>query len=215
MNFDTIKKQMNASVENIPNNEFKIDLRKGKNNPVQIIRKKMIIEIIYSIIAMLLFLLAPRFVHYKMLPLTESTYLIFMSLTTIMIALYLLKLIGFLKKTASFELNTKDAIKDYIYEIKLTLESYKSYIIASSLLIPVPVLALISNLYGWGENSPFAFKKWFTLQINSTELICLIIGYVLFGLFIYVFTKLWIKSLYGKHVIQLESIIADLGEEEE
>ena len=54
---------------------------------------------------------------------------------------YILKLGLFLKKTRNFATNTKETIQTFVFEAKLTLEVYKSFIIAGALLLPVPVFA--------------------------------------------------------------------------
>jgi len=214
MNFDDIKKEMNDSVANIPSKPNTIDLKKGKNNPIYMIRKNMIEEVIVTAIAMIVFLAFPFFSDLKMSPLAKSTYLILMTLTTIMIGLYVVKLICFLRRVSKFEMNTKDAIKDYIYEIKLTLESYKAYVIASSLLVPIPSFAIISSQYGSDDISVLNFEKWMTLQINTKETLILILSYLAFGVFVYLTITLWSRFLYGKHVKNLEAILQNLGEEE-
>ena len=127
MNFDDIKNQMNESVENLSDKKFKIDLTKGKNNPIQMIRKNMRKEIITQLVGISILLIYPFIRQYELVPL--ATYLIFMSLSALMIILNVVKLSLFLKKISNYSVNTKDSIKEYIYEIKLTLESYKAYVI--------------------------------------------------------------------------------------
>jgi len=214
MNFDKIKNQMNESVENLPDKEYKIDLTKGQNNPVQMIRKNMRKEILMQLVGIIILLVYPFIRQYELVPLAKSTYLIFMSLSALMIFLYVAKLALFLKKTSNYSVNTKDAIKDYIYEIKLTLESYKAYVISSTLLMPFPILALLRGNLGTNENALTEFEKWFTLDLNVYETIFLICTYIGLSFLFYWITNLWTNKLYGKHVIELENIVKDLGEEE-
>lgn len=210
MNFDDIKKEMNESIDQLPKDEFKIDLSKGKNNPVDMIRRNMKKEMISSSIAMLFFVFYPPILGLKMTALENSAYILFMVLSTVMIHLYIIKLIRFLKKSSRFELNTKDSIKDYIYEVRLTLESYKSYVIAAMILLPVPIYALLSA--GSPLNGPKSlnFEKWYTLQLNFNEAVMLIVFYLIYSVAMVWVTRFWTNYLYGKHVTELEKIVSDL-----
>jgi len=213
MNFDDIKKEMNESIDQLPKDEFKIDLSKGKNNPVHMIRRNMKKEIIFVIFGIILFLAYPSILDKRgieMSSLARSAYMIFMSLSGLMMALYILKLLSFIRKSSNFQTNTRDSIKDYIYEIRLTLESYKSYVIASSLLIPIPVFALLGVRNGWDASTNFEFERWFNLQLNNTETILLVVSYLVFSVFFYWSALYWTNYLYGKHVTELEKIVSDL-----
>jgi len=212
MNFDDIKNEMNQSVEDLPKQEFTIDLNKGKNNPVHLIRSNMKKEILFVTIGIIVFIAYPFVLKVGMTALASSTYLIFMCLSGLMMALYALKLLSFIRKSSNFQTNTRDSIKDYIYEIRLTLESYKAYVIASSLLIPTPVFALLGTRYGWDASTDFEFDRWFTLQLSSTEIIVLIVTYLIFSVFFYWTTIFWTNYLYGKHVTELEKIVSELDE---
>jgi len=215
MNFDDIKKEMNESVDQLPKKEFKIDLNKGKNNPVHMIRSNMKKEISFVIFGIIFFLIYPVILDMRgieMSTLARSSYLIFMSLNAILMSLYVLKLINFVKKSSNFQTNTRDSIKDYIYEIKLTLESYKSYVVASSLLTPVPVFALLGVRNGWDASTKFEFERWFNLQLSAFEISVLIVSYLIFSVLIYLVTLYWTNFLYGKHVTELEKIVSDLDE---
>mgnify|MGYP000159147125 CR=1 FL=1 len=217
MNFDDIQKQMNESVEQLPKTEFKIDLNKGKNNPVQIIRGNMLKEISFVIFGIVFFLVYPFVLGrlgMEMPALEKSTYMIFMSINALLMSLYVMKLIGFVRKSSNFETNTRDSIKDYVYEIRLTLESYKAYVLASSLLVPTPVFALLSFRNGWYKSSEFNFERWFRLELSTNEIIALIVSYIIFSVVFYWMTSAWTNYLYGKHVTELEKIVTDLEETE-
>ena len=213
MNFEDIKKEMNESVDQLPKDEFKVDLSKGKNNPVHMIRSNMKKEMISSSLAMLFFIFYPPIFGVKMSELENSAYILFIVLSSVMIHLYIIKLIRFLKKSSRFEMNTKDSIKDYIYEVRLTLESYKSYVIASMILLPVPIFALLSSGFPLHGAKSLYFEKWYTLQLNFTEAIMLILFYLIYTVTMVWITNFWTENLYGKHVKALESIIETLKEE--
>lgn len=215
MNFEDIKKELDESVDNLPKREIKIYLNKGKNNPIHMIRKNMIKEILFVIFGVILFLIYPfilKQVGLVMPPLEKSTYMIFMFLNALMMSLYMMKLIMFVRKSSNFVTNTKDSIKEYIYDIRLTLESYQAYVVASSLLIPIPVFALLSFRNGWHATPVANFERWFTLQVSASETFAVVATYLVLSVIFYWSTKAWTKRLYGKHIIELEKIISELEE---
>ena len=207
MNFEEIKKEMDAAVSEESKQPAQIDLTKGKNNPIAAIRKNMKREIIIQLICIVIFMVYPVFVD--MYQLNEAVYYIFMFITSIMTLSYIIKLTYFLKHTSNFAATTKDAIREFIYEAQLTLEVYKSFIIAGSLLLPLPVFALITNRTWDGD---IIFERWFLLEISGTELSLLIVGYLIAAFIFYYGTKYWAKLLYGKYLNELEEISSELSE---
>ncbi|MFT5824125.1 MAG: hypothetical protein ACI8ZM_005391 [Crocinitomix sp.] len=206
MNFEEIKKEMNEEVNQEEAKTPTIDLNRGKNNPVEMIRSNMRKEIVTQLIAIVIFMIYP--LVSDMPPLNESVYYIFMFITSLMTIGYVIKLGLFLNKTRNFATNTKDAIRTFIFEAKLTLEVYKSFIIAGSLLLPIPVFALFTD-NNWTGNV-VDFERWFLLKITTTELVFLIIGYLILAVLIYFITVGWAKLMYGKYLRSLEGLIEDL-----
>ncbi|NOQ75890.1 MAG: hypothetical protein GQ574_28045 [Crocinitomix sp.] len=206
MNFEEIKKEMNEEVDQEATKAPTIDLNRGKNNPVEMIRSNMRKEIVTQLVCIVIFMTYPLVID--MLPLNEAVYYIFMFITSLMTIGYIIKLGLFLNKTRNFATNTKDAIRTFIFEAKLTLEVYKSFIIAGSLLLPLPVFALLSDNKSAGK--VVDFERWFLLDISSAELIFLIIGYLILAVIIYFITVGWAKLMYGKYLRNLEGLIEDL-----
>lgn len=205
MNFDKLKKEldMNSMQKGQP---LRVNFTKGGNNPVQQIRSTMKGEIMVQLICILIFFSFPFFV--EMYPFARSTYFVFMFLTALMTIAYVLKLSFFLKNTANLTLNTKEALMQFIYDTKLTLEVYKSFIISGSLLLPISFLALYDGVVHRSDGA--IFEKWFTLNLSMTELILLILGYLAIAFFFYITTVKWADSLYGKHLKKLENLMEDL-----
>ncbi len=206
MNFEEIKKEMNEEVNQEEAKTPTIDLSRGKSNPVEMIRSNMRKEIVTQLVCIVIFMTYPYIID--MLPLNEAVYYIFMFITSLMTIGYIIKLGLFLNKTRNFATNTKDAIQKFVFEAKLTLEVYKSFIIAGSLLLPVPVFALLSNNNRTGEFVDF--ERWFFLNISTTELVLLIIGYLILAVLIYFITVGWAKLMYGKYLRTLDGLIEDL-----
>jgi ABC-type multidrug transport system permease subunit len=86
--------------------------------------------------------------------------------------------------------------------------------VASSLLIPIPIFALLSFRNGWHESVEYNFERWFTLQLSTNEILAVIFSYLIFSVLFYWITMSWTNYLYGKHVTELEKIVSDLEEEE-
>ncbi len=205
MNFDELKKDMNQSIDADKSAPIELDLGRGKNNPVAVIRKNMKREIITQLVCIVVFMIYPVLI--PMEPLNEAVYYIFIFITSLMTLMYIIKLSYFLSKTNSFTSNTRDAIKNFIFQAKLTLEVYKSFIIAGSLLLPIPVFALIGNKKSGGSVN---FERWFLLDVSATELTFLVVGYLLAAAIFYYITRYWTQLLYGKYLTDLEGLVKDL-----
>lgn len=208
MNFEDIKKEMDEAV----NRDEKVvlsqvDLNRGKSNPVQKIRSNMKKEIWTQLACIVIFMVYPLVV--QMPEFNEAVYYIFMFITSLMTMAYIIKLSFFLKKTSNFAANTKDAIQSFVFDAKLTLEVYKSFIIAGSLLLPFPVFALLAG-NGQSAGEHLNFEKWFLLNITRTELGILIVAYLLIAVLIYFITAGWARFMYGRYLKELETVITDL-----
>ncbi len=208
MNFDEIKKGMDDEVSKETKDLPIIDLKRGKNNPVHAIRSNMKKEIITQLACIVIFMTYPAVI--AMPEFSEAVYYVFMFITSLMTLGYIIKLSFFLKRTSNFAVNTKDAISNFIHEAKLTLEVYKSFIIAGSLLLPVPVFAVLGGFKVNGDQ--FLFEKWFTLNISNNELIFLILAYLVVAIVVYYTTVGWAKLMYGKYLRELEEVNSALSE---
>tara|TARA_B100000809_G_C15126800_1_gene526631 strand:+ start:1915 stop:2550 length:636 start_codon:yes stop_codon:yes gene_type:complete len=209
MNFDDIKKEMDASVNEVPKQSIEIDLTKGECNPVQIIRKNMKGEILTQLVGIVFLLSYSAMI--QMDAFSRSTYLIFMAITSLMTLSYVIKLSFFVKKTSDFTSSTKEALLIFMFEAKLTLEVYKSFMIAGSLLLPVPILALFTRELEPLKNGITIFEKWFRLDLSGGELSILISVYLVSAIGFYYLTTFWAHMKYGKYLKQLQSIIDDFS----
>jgi len=206
MNFEDLKDEMDQEMGLHENPMPEIDLNRGQNNPVQLIRANMKREIIIQLVAIVIFMVYPSI---NPLPeLAESTYYIFMFLISIMTLSYVIKLFFFLNKTSSLARTTRDAVRDFIYETRLTLEVYKSFATAGSILLPVPLFALLSKFKMSGDQ--YLFEKWFLLDIPTSTLVWTILAYLMMALLFYMITARWSTRLYGKYLKSLDQILGDL-----
>ncbi|MFK8045855.1 MAG: hypothetical protein AB8B72_10180 [Crocinitomicaceae bacterium] len=213
MNFDNLKEALDADAKVDSKTELKVDLGKGKNNPVSAIRSNMRSEIITQLIGVIIFLAAP-FTFIKLDDKPEAIYLIFMFITCVMIMVYTVRLSLFLKEVDPMTKSTRGAIQLFMYKSKMTLQVYKSFVLASTLLLPATVFALLTGNANGELYNPDIFEKWLFLNISSTELILLILGYLVLAAIFYYMTIGWTKLMYGKHLLALEKILETLDEEE-
>jgi hypothetical protein len=97
----------------------------------------------------------------------------------------------------------------------LTLEVYKSFIIAGSLLLPVPIFVIFTRELEPLKNGIAIFEKWFRRDLSGGELSILISVYLVSVIGFYYLTTEWAHMMYGKYLKQLQSIINDFSVDEE
>ena len=204
MNFDNLKQKMDAA--NMENNQIPNHLKdiKTSNMPIENVRKRMIAEIITQLACIALFFIIPSFI--KLNPLAKGVYYIIMFVISLITLGYLAKMVWFLKKTSDLTSGSKETVLGYIYDLKLTLEVYKTVIIAGSLLLPFPMIALA---IGHATKHETIFNNLITLNITPTQILIYALGYLAFALIIYFVTVSWSNSLYGTPIKQLEKTLQE------
>lgn len=204
MNFDSLKQKMDA--ENMENNQIPTQIKdiKSSNMPIENVRKRMITEVITQLACIVLFFIIPSFITLN--PLAKGIYYIIMFVISLITLGYLAKMVWFLKKTSDLTTGSKETVLGYIYDLKLTLEVYKTAIIAGSLLLPFPIIALI---LGHATKQETIFNDLISLNITPTQILIYAIGYLAFALIIYFVTVSWSNSLYGTPIKQLEKTLQE------
>lgn len=204
MNFDNLKQKMDAA--NMENNQIPNHLKdiKTSNMPIENVRKRMIAEIITQLACIALFFIIPSFI--KLNPLAKGVYYIIMFVISLITLGYLAKMVWFLKKTSDLTSGSKETVLGYIYDLKLTLEVYKTVIIAGSLLLPFPMIALA---LGHATKHETIFNNLIALNITPTQILIYALGYLAFALIIYFVTVSWSNSLYGTPIKQLEKTLQE------
>lgn len=204
MNFDNLKQKMDAA--NMENNQIPNYIKdiKTSNMTIENVRKRMIAEIITQLACIALFFIIPSFI--KLNPLAKGVYYIIMFVISLITLGYLAKMVWFLKKTSDLTSGSKETVIGYIYDLKLTLEVYKTAIIASSLLLPFPMIALA---LGHATKHETIFNNLITLNITPTQILIYALGYLAFALIIYFVTVSWSNSLYGTPIKQLEKTLQE------
>ena len=208
MNFDKIKEAMDKEAKADKSTELKIDLGKGKQNPVSIIRRNMWIELLTIILASIAFLCVPPL--YNMEAKTESIYIIFMTICVIMLLGNGIKFSFFLKESVPLNTSTVRTIQTFICNAKSTIAVYKTFSISTALLIPVPIFALILGQSSSEYYNPELFQKYLFLDLSNKEIINFVGLYIAFSAMFYLAIIIWIKYFYNKHILQLENLLEQL-----
>jgi hypothetical protein len=204
MDFDNIKKMMDTDDTtsiSIPRDGKEV---KSSQLPINKVRKSMKNEIFMQLVIIVIFFAAPQILHFYELP--RAAYYIFVFITSVMTLGYLLKMIGFLRKTKQLDGSSKNEVVSFIHELELTLEVYKTAIISGSLLLPIPGAALFMGLKSNGADT---FTELFMLQWPTEKLLLYIMGYLVLAILIYFMTVSWSNKLYGKHISDLKKVLKE------
>jgi len=158
MDFDAIKSAMDeeSKKEGV---DSQLVLTKKSRMPLDRIRKKMRGEIITQLLCIVVFF-AAAFV--PMSELTKAVYVNFIFVTCLITLGYLFRMTKFLKVSGRMVGSTKDVLQSILSDLNLTIEVYKTAIIAGSLLLPVSAFAFICGSEGHDD----LFAKFFLMQAN-------------------------------------------------
>lgn len=205
MNFDNIKQLMDS--ENMDDQKIPKNIKELKQSkmPIQRIRQTMKREIVTQLIIIVMFMSVPSIK--EMYPIAKSTYYIMMFITSLITLGYLVKMMWFLKQTSNLSQQSKTVIVNFIFDLRLVLEVYKTAIIAGSLLLPISLTAFVFGMVKDKEN---IFKDLFLFNFSNTILIPCLIGYVISAILIYIITVKWSNKLYGVHLKKLDHILEQL-----
>ena len=194
MDLENLKQVWNEEkIESIP--EISLEKQKEIHTPLEIIRKNMRTKFWVNII------LFPFWA--VLFPLngkdTEQTYLIVILVLTALMVMgyYYLKFYTFYKKLNTQNLSTYHSILDLRYELVLNSELYKSFYIA--FFIPL-ILGLYSILYLGKKDFDLTFFTILSL------LLCVVIYFI---------GKYWMYESYGKHIMKISKIVAEIKDEED
>jgi hypothetical protein len=206
MNFKDIKQKMDD--ENMDENQIPREINDLKTSkmPIQKVIKRLKIEIFIQLVIIVLFFTVPSFIELHQLP--KGIYYILMSITCIITLIYLGKMSWFLNRSSQLSNQSKDVVLSFIYDLKLTLEVYKTAIISGSLLLP---FSMICIYLGRVTMDPKLFENTISLNVSNTTLFFYAIGYILVAILIYITTIKWAKRLYEIQIKNLEEILKEFN----
>ena len=193
MDLENLKQMWDKEkIESVP--EISLEKQKEIHTPLEIIRKNMRAEFWISVVSFSLWAMMLPFMGKN----TEQTYLlvilVFIALT--ITGYYYLKFYVFYKKLNTKNLNTYHNILDLRYELVLNSELYKSFNIV---FVPI-MLGLYSTLY---------------LHNKESNIIFFIILFLTFCVILYFIGKYWMYESYGKHIMKISKIVAEIKDEED
>lgn len=202
MNFEEIKKQMDTENNNRDAITSAIKQSKNTNMPIAKVRRRMKSEIITQLAIIIVFFGAPNMIQMHQFP--KAVYYILMFVTCLITLGYLLKMGWFLKRTSNMAQQSKYVVLSFIHDLKLTLEVYKTAIIAGSLLLP---LAMVALYFGIPSSNQEQFMNIISLNIPLSSLLLYVLIYLIMVSIIYFGTVSWAHQLYGVHIKELEKIL--------
>ncbi|UNY97405.1 hypothetical protein MQE36_09890 [Zhouia spongiae] len=202
MNFEDIKQKMDMQNMDdlvIPN---RIKALKKTQLPIQKIRKNIKSELITQVSIILFLFAIPHFIEIN--PVAKGMYFILVFITSMITTTYLIRMNDFMKQTSKLSLSTKEVLLKTVFELRLTLEVYKTAIISGSLLLPVIAFLLIKGRKSVDES---AFLAIITFDIPFEKIVLYIIGYVLIAVLIFIITGWWSDALYGTYAKDLKNTL--------
>ncbi|KYG73065.1 hypothetical protein [Roseivirga echinicomitans] len=204
MDFENIKRKMNA--ENMDGGQIptKIKQIEASKMPIQKVRQSMRNEIFTQLVFILIFFAAPSFIEMHQSP--KAIYYISMFITSLITLGYLAKMSWFLNRSNGISNNGKETVVAFIYDLKLTLEVYKTAIVSGSLLLP---LSLIALYFGRVKMDEELFSNLILLNLPTTTLLLYVLGYLIVALLLYFITLSWSNQLYGVHIKNLEKTLKE------
>ena len=193
MDLENLKQVWNEEkIESVP--EISLEKQKEIHTPLEIIRMNMRTEFWISIVSFPLWAALLLLTGKDTMQIYLLIMLIFIAL--IIMGYYYLKFYTFYKKLKTKSLNTYHNILDLRYELVLNSELYKSFNIV---FVPI-MLGLYSTLY---------------LHNKESNIIFFIILFLTFCVILYFIGKYWMYESYGKHIMKISKIVAEITGEED
>lgn len=208
--YEELKGQLQQSSDDQPISVPELT-SKASGDLVTSIRNTMKREVIYQALFACCFFLIAFFPIWSR-ELHRSVYLIFIFVIVVMTLGYVVHLSTFLKRTAEFASDTREFLRDFVTDAKITIAAYESFVLAGSFLAPIPLFALFASRPSFGGEQS-TFDKWFYVsKLSGGEVLLLVAVYLaLIGLIIGV-TKWWTTLLYRNRLSKLEDLLRELRE---
>ena len=204
MNFDHIK----AAWDDESANDFvvpqKIEQLKSAQQPVDKIKKNMKHELFAQFFAIVLIGFFPQ-----MFNIAQELYVLYYALYALMVvisAYYLVKFYFFFKEINHSTLSSKENLYELYYEIRLKIETYKSF---SYILMPFAIL--FCTILIFGQEKQNLLNKLGT--ISNTNMILFFVLFSAIVILITVMTNWWVNYFYGKYVKQIKYVLDELKDE--
>lgn len=206
MNFEELKNKINQA----PSEGFKLPEKlselKATAPITEKIKKTMRTEILSQLVFFLIFFGVPSI--QKMNTMSAYMYYMVCFITASITAIYLWKMQRFLSNHPTTTQPSMLVLKAYVKELQLTLQTYTTAVIASSMLLPL----LLWLLY-LGKKFPTsqALVNYIESNFNSLNLTLFLLAYLIIGIGIIYITQWWCRNCYQKHLDKLEATLDKLA----
>ena len=204
MNFDHLKEAWNDESGSDFKVPQKIENLKVAQQPVDRIKKNMKHELFAQFIGIALIGIFPVTfkIAYELLVLYYALY----ALMLIICAYYLVKFYIFFKEMNHSTLSSKENLYELYYEIRLKIETYKSF---SYILMPFSILFCAILIFG--QDTQNFLNKLGT--ITNANMIAFFVLFSAIVILITVMTNWWVNYYYGKYVKQIKNVLDELKDE--
>lgn len=206
MNFDDIKstwnKESNSNIT-VPN---KIEELKRAELPLDKIKRNMRFEIIAQVLAIIALAFLPQIFNFK-----PQLYMPFYAAYIVLVitcAYFFFRFYLFYKRIGNVSLNTKDALYEVNYDIKLNMELYKMF---CYMMFPFVIVHL--SLYSINVRYDKFIHFIQTENFNGTFYLYFILSTLIVFILLHFSGVYWLKSYYSKYAREIENLLKELKEE--
>ena len=176
--------------------EITLEKQKEIHLPLEKIRKNMRMEFwsTIGIIIPLVFVFAFGISDVKL-----KTYVLTLVAVAFLMAMFFFsKFFKLYKEISDLQLNSKDSLKDLLFQFELNKQSYLAYYVSFAPIIVCEMILFSVFLPGWKTLEGTGFLLFFVIT-------------TVLGLFVlYIFGKWWFSFYYGKYIKQIQEIVNDL-----
>lgn len=183
--------------------EISAMLRNKSISIVERIRKSLWIELVISLLAVLVILYVKQIADKYVL---QSYFNIFLA-----IALFFLPIFGWLIRS-TYQINPEiSSVKTNLTRLHLLISRFTRFyfIFTMILFLPVVFYSLIAAVYEKNNHSLLDSLQFYR-QLPAAPLFLIGAYIVIAGLFLYFFTRWYIRTLYGKYLDKLKELLNEL-----
>ncbi len=176
---------------------------KSKSSPLAKIRRNILMEMLLMLTAVIIIAWAIYTHDYQ--PMTRVVVWATCLIGAINMGLYYVQAFKMYNQGRKVDLSEPKSVLKYIFNFKLSLAMYKVY---NYSLMP---FALIMGLaVGRGGTIDHLYSAYLEHGVSNGNLALFFLGFVAFNLLLYLMVNAVMKSLYSKHLDNLEEIMDDI-----
>ncbi|UOE49984.1 hypothetical protein MTO98_02725 [Mucilaginibacter sp. SMC90] len=116
----------------------------------------------------------------------------------------------FYKSIAKYDFNIRESIRKITYELELNTEIYKTY---NFCVTPLAILLIVALFCSQSVSKYILQVLTSDAFLSAGGMLWFVLTAIVTVVITYAIHVYYIKSLYGKHIVELKQIIDDLGSE--